>query len=95
MPTVKDAVTMSPGKLLQKRNAWRDNECFGCRSNIYNWPEWSGRDEQDLTACAHKLDDEHVCWSLERARRGRDPKDRRRRIRVADCHLGGLHGGRR
>lgn len=101
MSTVKDAKTMSPKALLRKRNSWRDHECNGCRSNIYNWPESSGRDERDLTACGHKLDDEHVCWSLEGARRVRYRPGRKfgthvkLRSPAASCHLGGLHGGRR
>lgn len=81
--------TEATGRLLRKRNSWRNHECSGCRSNIYNWPEWSGGDERDLTASAAKLDDDYVCFNLAGAKRARARTgDRRKRVRVAHCHQG-------
>lgn len=86
---------MTKKALIRKRNSWRDHECAGCRSNIYNRPETSGRDERDLTACAHKLPADHVCWNLETAQRARATEgDKRRRVQVASCHQGHFTGRR-
>lgn len=72
--------------LLRKRNQWRQHECNTCYNNCYNWPEWSGHGTPgDRTAPAFKLPDHYVCWSLHRAQRERDPKDGRKRLRVATC----------
>jgi hypothetical protein len=92
---------MTKAALRRKRDSWRDHECRGCRSNIYNWPETSGKNPRDLTACAHKLSADHVCWNLEDARRIRYEEGTRlgqwRKLDHprANCHQGGLHGGRR
>ena len=50
---------------LHKRDAWRNRECAGCRSNYYNYPK--GASPRGDVAVA----DDYCCWSLEDAKRDR------------------------
>lgn len=53
------------GKLLTKRNQWRDRECAGCHHNYYNWPK-PASPRGDVA-----VPSDYCCWHLESARRGK------------------------
>lgn len=61
------------GKLLIKRDRYREGPCVGCRNNYYNWPK--PRSERGDV----EVPEDGKCWSLEKARL---------RNGIPSCHLG-------